>query len=76
MPASQMTSMNCRPPRAIEPSRLARFPAQNARMRNSPIRNIGSATFVSKTQKMASRAAPPARPASTSGAPQLVGALP
>ena len=42
-----MTSMNCSPPRAIEPIRLAAFPAANARIRNRLIRNIGSAILVS-----------------------------
>jgi len=73
MPCSQMMSMNCRPPRAIELSRLAMFPAANARIRNRPIRNIGSAIFVSSTQNPASSAIPAAMPPSTNGLVHPVG---
>jgi hypothetical protein len=59
--------MNWRPPRAIEPSRLAALPAANARILNSPIRNIGSAILVSMTQNVASRAAPASSPPATQG---------
>ena len=62
MPASQMTSMNCSPPRAIEPSRLAALPVANALILNRAISNIGSAIFVSKMQNAMSMATPPASP--------------
>ena len=68
-----MTSMNCRPPRAIEPSRLAALPAANARILNRPSWNIGSAIRVSMRQNATSSAAPPARPPSTYGLVQPVG---
>ena len=45
--------MNCKPPRPIEDSKLATFPAANARMRNRPRRNIGCATLVSIAQNSA-----------------------
>ena len=67
-----MTSMNCSPPRAIEPIRLAAFPAANARILNRLIRNIGSGIFVSMIPKMISSAAPPISPASTQGLVQPV----
>jgi hypothetical protein len=73
MPASQITSMNCRPPRAIEPSSDAAFPAAKARIRNRLSWNIGSAIFVSSTQKRASSTTPAARPPSTHGLVQPVG---
>ena len=68
-----MTSMNCRPPRAIAPSRLAALPAAKARILNRLIWNIGSAIFVSMTQNSASSATPPARPAITLGFDHPVG---
>ena len=73
MPASQMTSMNCRPPRAIEPSRLAALPAANARILNRLIWNIGSAILVSKTQNATSITTPPTSPAMIQGLVQPVG---
>ena len=72
MPASQITSMNCRPPRAMELSRLAAFPAAKARIRNRPIRNIGSAILVSMMPNAISRAAPSTRPPTTFGLVQPV----
>ena len=76
MPASQMTSMNCSPPRAIELIRLAALPAAKARILNRLIRNIGSAILVSMMPNTTSRAAPPARPASTHGLVQPVACPP
>ena len=76
MPASQMTSMNCSPPRAIEPSRLARLPAANARILNRLIWNIGSAILVSTTQNATSTAAPPISPAMIHGLVHPVGCPP
>ena len=67
IPASQITSMNCRPPRAIEPSRLAALPAANARILNSPSWNIGSAILVSMMQNATSSATPVASPPTTHG---------
>ena len=67
MPCNQMISMNCRPPRAIEPSRLAALPLLKAAIRNRLRGNIGSATRASIRQKAASTATPPIRPASTHG---------
>ena len=67
MPCSQMISMNCSPPRAMEASRVAPTPAAKARIRIRRRSNIGLATRVSMTQNTTSRAAPPIRPVSTSG---------
>ena len=47
IPCNQMIRMNIRPPRAREERRVARLPAAKARMRNSPMWNIGAATLVS-----------------------------
>src|SRR5215475_11345372 len=72
MPCSQMISMNCNPPRPIEASRPARLAPAKVGFLNSPMRNIGSATFVSTTQNTTSSATPPMRPASTQGFVQPV----
>jgi hypothetical protein len=72
MPASQMTSMNCSPPRAMEPSRLAALPAANALILNRPIWNIGSAILVSKTQNAISMTVPPISPPMIHGLAQPV----
>ena len=72
MPCSQMISMNCRPPRAIEASRVAALPAANARIRNSFSGNIGSSTRGSMTQNTTSSATPPIRPVSTHGLVQPI----
>ena len=64
--------MNCSPPRAIEPIRLAAFPAANARILNRLIRNIGSGILVSMIPKMISSPVPPASPAITHGLVQPV----
>ena len=71
-----MISMNCRPPRAIAPSRLAMFPAAKARIRNRLIRNIGSAILVSRMQNVISSAMPVASPPSTNGLVHPVGCPP
>lgn len=71
-----MISMNCIPPRAIAVSSAARFPAVNARMRNSDSWNIGDGTLVSITQNPASSAIPAPSPPSTRGLPQPVAAPP
>ncbi len=76
MPCSQMISMNCSPPRAIELSRLAMLPAANARIRNRLIRNMGSVIFVSMRQNATSRTTPVASPPSTNGLVQPVGCPP
>ncbi len=68
--------MNCSPPRAIEPSRLARFPAAKARILNRPSWNMGSAMCVSIRQNTTSSAAPPNRPVSTHGLVHPVGCPP
>ncbi len=73
MPASQSTSMNCSPPRAIEPSRLAVLPAAKARILNSRSWNMGSAMCSSIRQNTTSMAAPPNRPVSTHGLVHPVG---
>ncbi len=67
MPCSQMISMNCMPPRPIEASRPARLPAENARIRNRFMWNIGSDTWFSMKQKTTSSTAPPMSPVSTHG---------
>ncbi len=76
MPASQMTSMNCSPPRAMEPSRLAALPAANALILNRLIWNIGSAIFVSKTQNAARSTTPPTSPPMIHGLVHPVGCPP
>ena len=76
MPASQMTSMNCSPPRAIEPSRLAALPAAKARILNRLIWNIGSAIFVSKMQNATSIRTPPISPPMIQGLVHPVGCPP
>ncbi len=62
-----MISMNCSPPRAIEPSRVAALPPAKTASRKSRSGNIGSATRVSIRQKRTSTAVPPISPASTHG---------
>ena len=67
MPCSQMISMNCRPPRDIAASRFTAWPAANARIRNSRMLIIGSATRVSMTTNATSSATPTIKPVSTFG---------
>ena len=67
MPCSQMMSMNCSPPRAMDTARPARLPAVKARMRNRLSWNIGSAILVSMRPNTTSNATPPTSPASTQG---------
>ncbi len=62
-----MISMNMRPPRLNEARKLAPFPAEKARMRNSVRRNIGWATLVSMIPKTISTARPPKSSESTTG---------
>jgi hypothetical protein len=62
-----MIRMNCSPPRARNISSAARFPAVNARIRNSARSNIGSATRDSIQQKSARNATPPINIVSTNG---------
>src|SRR6185369_5743900 len=62
-----MISMNCRPPRAIEASRLAALPPVKIGLRNSRNGNIGSATRTSTATNPARMATPPISPASTHG---------
>ena len=76
MPCSQMISMNCMPPRPIASIRLAMFPAANARILNSEMRNSGSATLVSTNTKMTSSARPPNSTVSTHGLVQPIGCPP
>jgi len=49
------------------------FPAANARLLNSEMRNSGSATFVSTKPKITSRATPPKIAVSTHGLVQPIG---
>ncbi len=72
MPCSQMISMNCRPPRAIEASRVAVIPAANARIRIRPRSNIGALVCSSMKQNTISIATPPNIPPSTSGLVQPI----
>ena len=67
MPCSQMISMNWMPPRAIDTSRPATLPAVNALILNRPMRNIGSAIWVSMMRNTTSRATPPMSSPSTTG---------
>ena len=76
MACSQKISMNWSPPRAMEPSRLAAFPAVKARILNSASRNIGSATLDSMMQNTTRMAGPPIRPETTSGLVQPVACPP
>jgi len=62
-----MISMNCIPPRAMAASSAAALPAAKALILKRPMWNIGCATLVSMTQKLASSVTPPARPPSTHG---------
>jgi hypothetical protein len=64
--------MNCSPPRAIAPSRVAVFPAANARIRNSRRSNMGASIRSSTTQNTTSRITPPITPVSTSGLVQPI----
>ena len=64
--------MNCRPPRAIEPSRLAALPAANALILNRLIWNIGSAILVSKMQNAIRITTPPTSPVRIQGFVQPV----
>ena len=72
MPCSQMISMNCRPPRAIEASSVAALPAANARIRSSRRSNMGDSTRSSMKQNATRRATPPIRPVSTTGLVQPI----
>ena len=76
MPCSQMISMNCMPPRPMASIRLAMFPAANARILNSEMRNSGSATLVSTYTKMISSARPPKSMHRTIGLVQPIGCPP
>ena len=62
-----MIRMNWSPPLPIEESRLAMFPAVNARIRNRSRRNIGCSTRVSMKQKTISSSKPPPISAITFG---------
>ena len=73
MPCSQMISMNCMPPRPSASIRLARLPQAKARILNRESRNSGSATLVSTTPKIPSRATPPKIALSTHGLVQPIG---
>ncbi len=72
MPCSQMISMNCSPPRPRADKKVDRVPKVNARILNSPSRNIGAATLVSTSTNSARRAAPTARKVMTRGLPQAM----
>ena len=58
IPWSQITSMNISPPRLRAARKLAKTPDVKARILNSWSRNMGSATFVSMTQKATIRTTP------------------
>ena len=64
--------MNCRPPRAIEASSVARFPNAKARIRSSRRSNIGALVCSSTKQNAISRMTPPIRPVSTLGLVQPI----
>jgi hypothetical protein len=72
MPCSQMMSMNCRPPRAMEARRPAALPAVKAWMRKRLCWNIGSAIRPSMTTNTASRATPAISSPYTEGSVQLI----
>jgi hypothetical protein len=72
MPCSQMIRMNIRPPRPSAASKLARLPAQKARIRNRVMLNIGWAARASTAQNAPSIAMPPAIPVITQGLVQPV----
>ena len=76
MPCSQMISMNWRPPRAIDASSEAAFPAAKARLRNSPRWNIGCGTRVSTIAKTTRSTTPEISPVSTLGLSQPMVWLP
>ena len=67
MPCSQMISMNIRPPRPSAPRKLAKTPAEKARILKSWSRNMGSSVCTSMTQKRIRKATPAASSASTVG---------
>ena len=67
IPCSQMISMNISPPRLSAARKLASTPAVNARILNSWMRNIGSATCVSMMPNAMSSATPPSDSGSTTG---------
>jgi hypothetical protein len=68
--------MNISPPRLSAARKLASTPAVNARILNSWMRNIGSATLVSMMPKAISRATPTARADITIGFVQPMVSLP
>ena len=67
MPCSQIISMNCSPPRLTDASRPAKFPVENALIRNNDMLNIGSSMRDSYTQKTIRTIVPPISPARTHG---------
>ena len=69
MPCSQMTSMNCRPPRTE--AEMAELPAANARILNRSRWNMGSATLISMAEDEQEGAAADI-PASTGGPPHPI----
>ena len=76
MPCSQMISMNCRPPRAMEASSVARLPIANGRILSSRRSNMGLSTRSSMKQNATSSARPPNRPISTVGLVQPIACPP
>ena len=76
MPWSQITSMNCSPPRAMAADRLAALPSANGRMRNRRRLNIGPMTVRSLTRKAISAAMPRANSDTTSGLVHAISLVP
>ena len=67
MPCSQITSINCNPPRAIDDANTAKMPAAKPRMRSNCRSSIGSAARRSIGTKATSSAIPPNNVSSVAG---------
>ncbi len=67
MPCSQMISMNISPPRPSAPRKLAKTPAEKARILKSWSRNMGSSVCTSMKQNRIRKATPAASSPRTLG---------
>ena len=76
MPCSQMMSMNMRPPRPSAPRKLAKTPAEKARILKSCSRNMGSSVWSSMKQKSTRKATPTPSSVSTVGLVQPMDEFP
>ena len=71
-----MTSMNCKPLRAMDERKVADDASRNIRIPNISMRNIGSGTWSSIQMKSASKSGPRTSDAMTNGLPQPISSPP